>query len=167
PHEAVYGKPPPTIQSYIPGTSAVDVVNTTLQDRDTILHQLRLNLQATICNPQHPELSTRYYGPFQVLSRVGLAAYKLQMPGNSKLHNVFHVSLLKKKVGAHVTSSPTLPPLSAEVVAWVPAKVLNMGIFKRQNKPVARWLIQWEAFLKRMQPRKMLQFSNIIFHLFN
>ncbi|CAL2247817.1 unnamed protein product [Prunus armeniaca] len=42
---AVYGKPPPTIQSYIPGTFPVNAVDTTLQDRDTILRQLRLNLQ--------------------------------------------------------------------------------------------------------------------------
>lgn len=83
-----------------------------------------------------------------MLSRVGSIAYKLQMPGNSKRHNVFHVSLLKKKVGAHVTSSPTLPPLSAGVVTWVPAKVLNRGIFKRQNKPVAHWLIQWEGLVE-------------------
>ncbi|CAL9012820.1 unnamed protein product, partial [Prunus brigantina] len=159
PHEAVYGKPPPTIQSYIPGTSAVDDVDTTLQDRDTILCQLCFNLQATIRNPHHPKLSPRYYGPFQVLSRVGSVAYKLQLPGNSKIHNVFHVSLLKKKVGVHVTSSPTLPPMIARVVAWVPAKVLNRGIFKRRTNRLLAGSFNVRAYLRKMQPGKMLQLS--------
>ncbi|KAI5324166.1 hypothetical protein L3X38_033239 [Prunus dulcis] len=49
------------------------------------------------------------------------------------IHKVFHVSLLKKKTGS----------MSAGQVQWVPAKILNRGIFKRHNKPVTRWLIQW------------------------
>ncbi|KAI5326961.1 hypothetical protein L3X38_026357 [Prunus dulcis] len=52
-HEPVYGKLPPTIQSYIPGTSTVDDVNTTLQDRDTIPRQLHLNLQVAQQRMKH------------------------------------------------------------------------------------------------------------------
>ena len=44
------------------------------------------------------KLTPRYCGPFEVLDRVGLVAYRLAFPTTVKAHNVFHVSLLKKYV---------------------------------------------------------------------
>ena len=38
-------------------------------------------------------------GPFEILERVGILAYKVALPlGLSKIHNVFHVSTLRKYV---------------------------------------------------------------------
>ncbi|XP_077242590.1 uncharacterized protein LOC143883117 [Tasmannia lanceolata] len=44
PFEAVYGKAPPTLNTYIPGTTSVEAVDTELQHRDEILNRLRANL---------------------------------------------------------------------------------------------------------------------------
>jgi hypothetical protein len=42
-------------------------------------------------------LSPRFIGPFRVFRRVGEMAYQLELPDNlSDVHNVFHVSQLKK-----------------------------------------------------------------------
>ncbi|MCO5559474.1 hypothetical protein L7F22_013074 [Adiantum nelumboides] len=41
------------------------------------------------------KLAKRYYGPFQILSRINETAYKLRLPANWHIHNAFHVSLLK------------------------------------------------------------------------
>jgi hypothetical protein len=43
------------------------------------------------------KLSPRYIGPFRVFRQVGEMAYQLELPDNlSDVHNVFHVSQLKK-----------------------------------------------------------------------
>ncbi|XP_040990937.1 uncharacterized protein LOC121238162 [Juglans microcarpa x Juglans regia] len=43
------------------------------------------------------KLSPRYIGPFEILERIGAAAYRLVLPPHlSAVHNVFHVSMLRK-----------------------------------------------------------------------
>ena len=44
------------------------------------------------------KLTTRYYGPFKVLDRIGPISYRIALLANMRAHNVFHVYLLKKYV---------------------------------------------------------------------
>ncbi|MCO5580452.1 hypothetical protein L7F22_034320 [Adiantum nelumboides] len=42
-----------------------------------------------------PKLGMRYYGPFQVCDKISDVAYRLKLPEGWKIHNAFHVSLLR------------------------------------------------------------------------
>ncbi|TYJ97418.1 putative DNA/RNA polymerases superfamily protein [Cucumis melo var. makuwa] len=45
------------------------------------------------------KLSPRYTGPYQIIKRVGLAAYRLELPTElARIHDVFHVSMLRKYI---------------------------------------------------------------------
>jgi hypothetical protein len=45
-----------------------------------------------------PKLEERYCGPFEILEHIGLISYMLDFPASMRVHNVFHVSLLKNYV---------------------------------------------------------------------
>ena len=60
------------------------------------------------------KLKPRFYGPYKVIGKVGEVAYELELPPNSKIHNVFLVSCLKKVLGQKTIVSTELPPLDDE-----------------------------------------------------
>jgi hypothetical protein len=75
---------------------------------------LRLHHRVTSSSVQQKifKLSPRYYGPYQVIERIDDAAYKLQLPTKARIHNVFHVSFLKKHIGVAPESLPPLPDIN-------------------------------------------------------
>jgi hypothetical protein len=44
------------------------------------------------------KLEDRYCGPFEILERIGPVAYMIALPASMSVHNVFHLSLLKKYI---------------------------------------------------------------------
>ena len=72
---------------------------------DMIYVKLHPYRQISVAARSNMKLSPKFYGPFQVLEQIGAVAYKIKLPSGSSIHDVFHVSQLKKHVGEAVTSS--------------------------------------------------------------
>ncbi|KAL6176730.1 hypothetical protein ACLB2K_053363 [Fragaria x ananassa] len=55
-----------------------------------------------VCFGKRGKLSPRYIGPHEIIERVGSLAYRLALPPElSRIHNVFHVSMLHKYIIDH------------------------------------------------------------------
>ena len=72
------------------------------------------------------KLKPTFYGPYKFIRKVGEVAYELELPPNRKIHNVFHVSCLKKFLGQKTIVSTELPPLDdEEKLVLIPKEVLD------------------------------------------
>lgn len=92
------------------------------------------------------KLFSRFYGPFQVLERIGKVAYRLRLPAHSRLHPVFHVSLLKKHISQSPVTAAELPEFDAtDHYPLLPTKILQRRLIHRQGQPVVQWLIHWSG----------------------
>ena len=100
--------------------------------------------QISMALRKNMKLATKYYGPYQVIERIGAIAYKLKLLEDSKSHHVFHVSLLKKKVGEKMVPSVALPYSDEKGQLKVqPVAILDRRMVKRKNSVAVQWLVQW------------------------
>lgn len=105
------------------------------------LHAYR---QTSLSMRRDLKLAPRFYRPYQILTKVGKVAYMLQLPPTTAIHLVFHVSMLKKKLGMHESLRLQLPPTNIEGQFMVElGQVLDRQLIKRENKHVPQVLIQW------------------------
>jgi hypothetical protein len=65
------------------------------------------------------KLAARFCGPFEILERIGPVAYMIAFPASMNVHNVFHVSLLKKYI-----------PDPNHVIDWNVIQVEQEGILQ-------------------------------------
>ncbi|XP_059073200.1 uncharacterized protein LOC131874014 [Cryptomeria japonica] len=71
-------------------------IERTFEVGDMVYLRLQPYRQSALKKSGVEKLKPRFYGPFKVIRRVGEVVYELELPASSKIHNVFHVSRLKK-----------------------------------------------------------------------
>lgn len=109
---------------------------------DWVYLKLQPYRQQTIAIRTSLKLCSQYFGPFQVVERIGSVAYKLKLPDHSKVHPVFHVSLLKKHVGNMPITTINLPEYNQDdIVPLEPLKLLQRRQIHWQGQTVIQWLI--------------------------
>ncbi|KAI9156272.1 hypothetical protein LWI28_003427 [Acer negundo] len=115
---------------------------------DFVYLKLQLYRHKSLNKKFDVKLSQRYYGPFKVLERIGEVAYKLELPSISRLHPVFHVIVLKKRVGNPGLISSDLPAFDTEGNLLIrPIIALRYHNWKKGCGMTKVWqvLVQWQG----------------------
>eukprot|EP00253_Pinus_taeda_P013537 PITA_13537 len=94
------------------------------------------------------KLAPRYCGPFQVLARIGPVAYQLALPSHIRVHNVFHVSVLKKYVydPRHVIKWQDIQVEPEGVVLVEPLSILDWREVQLWRRAITQVKVQWRHY---------------------
>jgi hypothetical protein len=118
----------------------------TFQVGDMVYLKVQPHRETALGQGQSLKLSSKFYGPFRILQRVGQLAYKLLLPDDAKIHNVFHVSQLKKHLGQTAVPNKRVPLLTPDSkIKLCPISVLQRRQVPRRegdyDVAVPQWLV--------------------------
>jgi hypothetical protein len=99
-----------------------------------------------LAHPWTHKLLPQWVGPFEVTERIGKVAYKLDLPPNLKLHNVFHVQLLKKYQDNGKVQPPPPPIEIDDSLEYEVEQVLGHRDVKRGKGTKKGFLIKWLGY---------------------
>lgn len=112
---------------------------------DFVFLKLQPYKQHSVARRPVHNLSPRYFGPYKVLDKVGHVAYMLDLPAGTSIHNVFHVSQLKKCVNptpSSITPVPASYPKFQQPAE--PESILERKMVKRAGQATTRVLVKWK-----------------------
>jgi hypothetical protein len=92
---------------------------------DWALLLLRQRPAASLPQSGTGKLKPRFYGPYRVTVLINDVVVRLELPAGARLHDVFHIGLLKKFHGPPPGAPPALPPLHHGAIAPEPERAVR------------------------------------------
>eukprot|EP00253_Pinus_taeda_P014855 PITA_14855 len=94
------------------------------------------------------KLAPRYCGPFQILARIGPVGNQLALPSHIRVHNVFHVSVLKKYIydPKHIISWQDIHVEPEGEFLVEPVSILDQRRVVLQKRAITQVKVQWQHF---------------------
>jgi hypothetical protein len=106
--------------------------------------KLQPYVQTRLAHRVNQKLSFHYFGPFEILQRIHLVAYKLQLLADSTVHPVFHVSQLKLADGSTNQVSAEIPDTATHFQYSL--KILQCHCHHHNDQFTDQILFQWSAW---------------------
>ena len=92
------------------------------------------------------KLAPRYIGPFEIRSKVGEVAYRLVLPLElSRIHPVFHVSMLRKYISdhSHVLQPQTMELSEDLTYEEYPVAIVDRQVRQLRTKEIPMLRVLW------------------------
>jgi len=103
-----------------------------------------LSLQNVKTRRPSKKLDIRWSGPYRVSAKVGNLAYRLELPASMKIHNVFHISLLRHFESPVIPGQSYDPPGPVETddleESWEIRSILDSRIVGNKLMYEVEWL---------------------------
>jgi hypothetical protein len=99
---------------------------------DMVYLKLHPYVQTSVAPRASHKLAYKYFGPFEILHKVGAVAYKLKLPESASIRPVFHVSQLKPSVHPSCSVSSALPAVTSAVS--YPQQILQRRTISRGDR---------------------------------
>ncbi|GJZ05952.1 retrotransposable element Tf2 [Tanacetum coccineum] len=135
PFDIVYGQPPNLHLPYIASTTSVE-------EMDRAIAMLQFHLKRSRERIKNMADKNWNDGNFEVGMQVKVA-YKLQLPENSQIHHVFHVSQLKLCKGTNHQVGSLLEYGRDGVLSVELEAIIGKRLGKLHNKAVLYVLVKW------------------------
>lgn len=76
---------------------------------DMVLVKLQKYRQVSLAKRRSNKLERQYFGPYKIAERISEVAHRLESPAGAKIHNVFHVALLREYIEGESSETPKFP----------------------------------------------------------
>ena len=79
---------------------------------DEVYLKLQPYRQRSLARTRSDKSAPKFYGPYKIVEEIGEVVYRLQLPPKASVHDVFHISQLKLKLGKQQVvqiQQPVLP----------------------------------------------------------
>jgi Reverse transcriptase (RNA-dependent DNA polymerase)/RNase H-like domain found in reverse transcriptase/Integrase zinc binding domain/Chromo (CHRromatin Organisation MOdifier) domain/gag-polyprotein putative aspartyl protease/Integrase core domain len=94
-----------------------------------------------------PKLLPRWVGPFKVTANIGQAAVRLELPEKWKIHDVFHVALVKPyHEGARNQPQPAPLRFDGDEPVYEVERILLHRDVRKGRRTLREFLIKWTGF---------------------
>ncbi|KAL0345666.1 UNVERIFIED_CONTAM: Transposon Tf2-11 polyprotein [Sesamum radiatum] len=96
-----------------------------------------------------PRLMQKYVGHLPIMKRIGMVAYRIELPSWWKIHNVFHLSQLKKYSADReddIRNQPSRPQLElTKTKEKVAEAILNHRVTSTATREHIKYLVKWKG----------------------
>jgi hypothetical protein len=104
-------------------------------------------VQRTLKKGNTKKLLPRYIGPLTIINKITEVAFKFDLPNKLRMHNVFHISLLRPYIEGKRPRSPPIPEIMKGEFEFTVEKIIQHRFVPDGiKKPALEFLIRWKGY---------------------